>query len=414
MEVVHERCAGLDVSKRDAKVCVRAPGKRPGSYVKPVSTFGSVTAEILRLRDHLIEANVTLVVLEATGDYWKPFYYLLEGAPFELMLVNPVHVKNMPGRKTDVSDAQWLAELGAHGLVRGSFIPPQPIRQLRDLTRTRVNLTRDRAREINRLEKVLEDAGIKLSSVATDILGVSGRAMLNAMVGGQKDPEVLANLARMSLRNKTSQLTAALTGQFTDHHAFLVRLHLQVIDQLAAAVAELTEQIETVIEPLRPVVTLLKSVPGISDRVAVTIIAETGADMSRFPTAAHLASWAGVCPGNHQSAGRVGSTSTRPGNAHLKAALGNAVMGAARTNGCYLQSRYRRRAARSTALKALVATEHAIITSIWHILTTGLPYHDLGGDYYLRRDPEATKRRIIRQANDLGLTVRFDPIEHVS
>lgn len=224
----------------------------------------------------------------------------------------------MPGRKTDVSDAQWLAELGAHGLVRGSFIPPQPIRQLRDLTRTRVNLTRDRGREINRVEKVLEDAGIKLSSVATDILGVSGRAMLNAMVGGQKDPVVLANLARMSLRNKTSQLTAALTGRFTDHHAFLVRLHLQVIDQLAAAVAELTEQIETVIAPLRPVVTLLKSVPGISDRVAVTIIAEGGADMTRFPTAAHLASWAGVCPGNHQSAGRVGSTSTRPGNAALR------------------------------------------------------------------------------------------------
>jgi transposase len=412
MEVVHERCAGLDVSKRDVKVCVRAPGKRRGSYVKPVSSFGSVTAEVLRLRDHLIETKVTLVVMEATGDYWKPFYYLLEDAPFELMLVNPVHAKNLPGRKTDVSDAQWLAELGAHGLVRGSFIPPQPIRELRDLTRTRVSLIRDRVREINRLEKVLEDAGIKLSSVATDILGVSGRAMLNAMVGGEKDPAVLANLARMSLRNKTDQLTVALTGRFTDHHAFLVRMHLQVIDQLAASIAEFTERIETVIEPFRPVLTLLKTVPGISDRVAVTIVAETGADMSRFPTAAHLASWAGVCPGNHESAGRVGSTSTRPGNAHLKAALGNAVMGAARTNG-YLQSRYRRRATRSTALKALVATEHAIIISIWHMLTTGQPYQDLGADYYLRRDPEATKRRIIRQANDMGLTVRFDPIEQL-
>lgn len=274
-----------------------------------------------------------------------------------------------------------------------------------------MTLTRDRAREINRLEKVLEDAGIKLSSVASDILGVSGRAMLDALVNGEKDPAVLASLARMSLRNKTDQLTAALTGRFTDHHGFLVRLHLQVIDQLAVAVAELTERIETVIGPLRPAVTLLRTVPGISDRVAVAIIAETGADMTRFPTAAHLASWAGVCPGHHQSAGRVGSTSTRPGNAHLKAALGNAAMGAARTNGCYLQSRYRRRAARSTPLKALVAIEHAIIISIWQMLTTGQPYQDLGGDYYLRRDPEVTKRRIVQQANDIGLTVRFDPIE---
>ena len=410
MEVVHQRCAGLDVSKRDVKVCVRAPGKRRGSYVKSVSTFGSVTAEILRLRDHLTEAQVTLVVIEATGDYWKPFYYLLEGGQFEVMLVNPAHARNLPGRKTDVSDAQWLAELGAHGLVRGSFVPPQPIRELRDLTRARVTLTRDRAREINRLEKVLEDAGIKLSSVATDILGVSGRAMLEALVSGQNDPVALAALARMSLRNKTNQLTAALTGRFTNHHAFLVRLHLQVIDQLAASVAQLTERIEAVIEPYRPAIKLLKTIPGVSDLSAVAIIAETGADMSRFPTAAHLSSWAGVCPGHHQSAGRVGSTSTRPGNAHLKAALGNAAMGAARTNGCYLQSRYRRRASRSTRLKALVAIEHAILTSVWHMLTTGRPYRDLGGDYYARRDPEATKRRIIRQANDIGLTVRFDPV----
>jgi len=413
MDVVHQWCAGLDVSKRDVKVCVRSPGKRRGSYAKPVSTFGAVTAEILRLRECLIEANVSLVVMEATGDYWKPFYYLLEDGPFELMLVNPVHARNLPGRKTDVSDAQWLAELGAHGLVRGSFIPPREIRQLRDLTRTRVTLTRDRAREINRLEKVLEDAGIKLSSVATDILGVSGRAMLDALVDGQTDPVVLAKLARMSLRNKTDQLAAALTGRFSDHHAFLVRLHLQVIDQLAAHVAELTERIDKVIEPLRDVVSLLRTVPGVSDRGAVAILAEIGPDMSRFPTAAHLASWAGVCPGHHQSAGRVGSTSTRPGNAHLKAALGNAAMGAARTKGCYLQSRYRRHASRLTALKALVATEHAIITSIWHMLTTAAPYNDLGADYYHRRDPENTKRRIIRQANDIGLTVRFDPIEHM-
>jgi len=410
MEVVHERCAGMDVSKRDAKVCLRTPGARRGSYAKAVSTFGSVTAEILRLRDHLVEANVTLVVMEATGAYWKPFYYLLEDAPFEVMLVNPAHAKGLPGRKTDVSDAQWLAELGAHGLVRGSFVPPQPIRELRDLTRTRATLTRDRAREINRLEKLLEDAGIKLSSVATDILGVSGRAMLDALVDGQRDPAVLADMARMSLRKKTAQLTLALRGRFTDHHGFLVRLHLQVIDGLAAAIQELTRRITTTLESFQETLRLLTTIPGVSDRVAATIVAETGADMTRFPTAAHLASWAGVCPGHHESAGRISSTATRPGNAHLKAALGNAAMGAARTDGCYLQARYRRRAARSTRLKALVATEHAILTSVWHMLSTRQPYNDLGGDYYLRRDPEAAKRRIIRQANNLGLTVRFDPV----
>jgi transposase len=411
MEVVHERCAGLDVSKRDVKVCVRSPGKRRGSYAKSVSTFGSVTAEILRLRDHLITANVTLVVMEATGDYWKPFYYLLEHAPFQLMLVNPTHARNIPGRKSDVSDAQWLAELAAHGLVRGSFVPPPPIRVLRDLTRARVTLTQDRVREINRLDKVLEDAGIKLSSVASDILGVSGRAILDALVAGERDPRVLAALARMSLRNKTEQLTAALVGRFTEHHAFMVRLHLQLIDQLAAGIAELTARIDVMIEPFRPILKLLTTIPGVSDKVAVVIIAETGADMTRFPTAAHLASWAGVCPSQNESAGRTKSTSPRPGNSYIKAALGNAAMGAARTNGCYLQARYRRLAARSSALKALVAIEHSILVSVWNMITNNQSYHDLGGDYYARRDPAAAMRRIVRQANALGMNVRFDPIE---
>lgn len=412
MEVVHERCAGLDVSKRDVKVCVRSPGKRRGSYAKSVSTFGSVTAEILRLRDHLTAAGVSLVVLEATGDYWKPFYYLLEGGPFQVMLVNPAHARNLPGRKTDVSDAQWLAELAAHGLVRGSFVPPAQIRVLRDLTRTRVILTQDRVREINRLDKVLEDAGIKLSCVASDILGVSGRAMLQALVVGERNPTVLAALARMSLRNKTEQLTAALTGRFTDHHGFMVRVHLQVIDQLSTSITELTDRIETVIEPYRNVMKLLTSIPGVSDKSAVVIIAETGADMSRFPTSAELASWAGVCPGSHESAGRTKSTAPRPGNSYLKAALGNAAMGAARTNGSYFQARYRRLAARSTALKALVAVEHSILTAVWNMITKDQPYHELGGDYYARRDPAAAMRRIVRQANALGMTVRFDPIEH--
>jgi len=411
MEVVHQRCAGLDVSKRDAKVCVRSPGRRPGSYLKPVTTFSSVTEDILRLRDRLIEDEVTLVVMEATGDYWKPFFYVLEDGPFDVILANPVHVKNLPGRKTDVSDAQWLAELGAHGLVRGSFVPPQPIRELRDLTRLRTTLTRDRAREVNRLERVLQDAGLKLSSVATDILGVSGRAILEALVAGQTDPQALAGLARMSLRRKTQQLTVALTARFTTHHAFLVRLHLHVVDQLAANIAEITARITEAVKPFQPTLDLLRTIPGISDRVAVTVLAEIGDDMSQFPTAGHLASWSGVCPGHHESAGRTKQVSTRPGNNHLKAALGNAAMGAARTADCYLQSRYRTLAGRTSGLKALVAVEHAIIVSIWHMLSHHQPYRDLGADYHQRRDPQQTMRRIVKQANAIGLTVRFDPIE---
>ncbi len=411
MEVVHERCAGMDVSKRDVKVCVRSPGKRRGSYAKAVTTFGSVTAEILRLREHLITAGVTLVVMEATGDYWKPFFYLLENGPFEVMLVNPAHARNIPGRKTDVSDAQWLAELAAHGLVRGSFVPPPPIRILRDLTRARVILTQDRVREINRLDKVLEDAGIKLSSVASDILGVSGKAMLEALVAGERDPHLLAGLARMSLRNKTDQLAAALTGRFTDHHAFMVGLHLKLIEQLTAGITDLTHRIDTVIEPFRPVLKLLTSIPGVSDKVAIVIVAETGGDMTQFPSAAHLASWAGVCPGHHESAGKRKSAAPRPGNSYLKGALGNAAMGAAHTNGCYFQARYRRLAARTSPLKALVAVEHSILTAVWNMITNNQTYNDLGGDYYSRRDPTAAMRRITRQANALGLTVRFEPIE---
>lgn len=348
--------------------------------------------------------------MEATGDYWKPFYYLLEHAPFELMLVNPTHARNIPGRKSDVSDAQWLAELAAHGLVRGSVVPPPPIRVLRDLTRTRVTLTQDRVREINRLDKVLEDAGIKLSSVTSDILGVSGRAMLEALVAGERDPRVLAALARMGLRNKTEQLAAALVGGFTDHHAFMVRLHLQLIDRLAAGIAALTARIDILIEPFRPVLKLLTTIPGVSDKVAVVIFAETGADMTRFPP--RRISRPGQCLPEPERIRRQDQIhQPTPGNSYIKAALGNAAMGAARTNGCYFQARYRRLAARSSALKARVAVEHSILVSVWNMITNNQNYHDLGGDYYTRRDPAAALRRIVRQANALGMAVRFDPIE---
>src|SRR5215218_10453250 len=262
MEIVHSRCAGMDVSKRDAKVCVRVAGRGRRKTVETVSTWSSTTNAILRLREHLIEQRVSLVVMEATGDYWKPFYYLLEDAGFEVMLVNARQVKNLPGRKSDVSDAAWLAQLGAHGLVRGSFVPPAPIRELRDLTRARTMMTRERGREIQRLEKLLEDAGIKLSSVASDITGVSGRAMLRALIAGQRDPAVLADLARRRMRSKIPALTEALTGRFTEHHAFLAGVHLDLIDRHTAAIEEITARIEVVIEPFQPFRELICTIPG--------------------------------------------------------------------------------------------------------------------------------------------------------
>ena len=410
MELIHPRCAGLDVSKRDAKVCVRVAGAGRAAARSTVTTWGAVTNQVLALREHLISEQVTLVVMEATGDYWKPFYYLLEDAPFEVMLVNARHVKNLPGRKTDVSDAAWLAQLGAHGLVRGSFVPPEPIRQLRDLTRTRTTVVRERAREIQRVEKLLEDAGIKLSSVATDISGVSGRAMLEALIAGQRDPGELAELAKRRLRSKIPALTEALTGRFVEHHAFLARLHLDLIDQHTRAVEELTARIEEVMEPFRGARDLIITIPGISVGVADVIIAETGADMARFPTAGHLASWAGTCPGSNESAGRVKSTKTRPGNPYLKGALGVAAMSAARSKDTYLSAKYRRIASRRGPIKAIVAIEHAMLIAIWHMLTTGAFYNDPGGDFYTRRNPDKTKQRAIGQLQKMGYAVTLNPL----
>ena len=279
-------------------------------------------------------------------NYWKPFYYVLDNGPFEVMLVNARHVKNLPGRKTDVSDAAWLAQLGAHVLVRGSFVPPEPIRQLRDLTRARSAIVRERSREIQRLEKFLEDSGIKLSAVASDITGVLGRAMLEALVAGERDPEKLAELAKKRLRIKISQLTEALRGRFNDHHAFIVRVHLDLIDSHTRAITEIAQQIEVTMIPFASARDLLITIPGISITVVDVIVAETGADMNRFPTAGHLASWAGTCPGSNESAGRVKSTHTRPGDPYLKAALGIAAMAAARSNNTYFSAKYRRIASR--------------------------------------------------------------------
>jgi transposase len=410
MDVVHPRCAGVDVSKRDAKVCVRIAGVGRAKAKSTVTTWGAFTGQVLALRDHLVGQAVTLVVMEATSDYWKPFYYLLEDGPFEVMLVNARHVKNLPGRKTDVSDAAWLAELGAHGLVRGSFVPPEPVRQLRDLTRTRTTIVRERAREIQRLEKLLEDAGIKLSSVASDISGVSGRAMLEALIAGQRDPGQLADLAKRRMRSKIPELTEALTGRFGEHHGFLARLHLDLIDNHTRAIDELSARIEVVIEPFRGARDLMTSIPGISTTVADVIVAETGADMSRFPTAWHLASWAGTCPGSNESAGRIKSTHTRPGNPYLKGALGIAAMSAARSHGTYFSAKYRRIASRRGPVKAIVALEHAMLIAIWNMLTTGAFYDDPGGDFYTRLNPDKAKNRAIDQLRKMGYSVTLDTL----
>ena len=410
MDVVHPRCAGLDVSKRDAKVCVRIQAEGRTRATSKVTTWGAVTSQILALRDHLIAEGVTLVVMEATSDYWKAFYYVLDDGPFEVMLVNARHVKNLPGRKSDVSDAAWLAQLGAHGLVRGSFVPPEPIRQLRDLTRTRTTITRERSREIQRLEKLLEDTGIKLAAVASDLVGVSGRAMLEALVAGERDPAVLAEMAKRRMRSKIPELTEALTGRFGDHHAFLVQLHLDLIDQHTRAIDELTTRIEVVLTPFRGARDLMVTIPGISTAVADVIIAETGADMSQFPTAGHLASWAGTCPGSNESAGRVKSTRTRPGNPYLKGALGVAALSASRSKDTYLSAKYRRIASRRGPMKAIVALEHAMLIAIWNMLQTGALYTDPGGDFYARRNPDQAKHRAVDQLRRMGYAVTLEPM----
>ena len=412
MELLHERCAALDIGKKDLKACVRTPspkGKR--SRRQEIRTFATTTNALLELRDWLVAEQVSLVVVEATGDYWRGAFYLLEDQ-LNVILVNAAHAKGLPGRKTDVCDAAWLCQLGECGLLRASFVPPEPIRQLRDLTRYRTTLTAERSREAQRLEKELEDAGIKLSSVATDITGVSGRAILAALIDGERDPQVLAEMAKTRMRPKIPHLVQALTGNFGEHHAFLCRLHLQRIDELTAAIAELSARIAEQMRPFARQLEHLMTIPGVGQTVAEVIVAETGTDMGRFRTGANLASWAGVCPGHHESAGKRKSGKTRHGDRWLTGALGTAAMAAARTKDTtYLGARYRRLIRRVGKKKALVAVQHSILIAVWHMLANDVDYTDLGADYFARLDPERAMRRIIRQANSLGFTVRFDPIQ---
>jgi len=409
MDVLHPRCAGIDISKRDAKVAVRIVRDGQAKAKTEVRTFGSMTPHVLALRDWLVECRVTCVVMEATGDYWKQFYYLLEDAEFEVLLANPRQVRGMPGRKTDVSDAAWLAELAAVGLVQGSFVPSAPIRALRDLTRMRTHLVRERAREVQRLEKVLEDTGVKLSSVASDLTGVSSRAMLRALADGEP-VEAIVDLARGALRKKMPQLADALQGRYTAHHGRLVSMLLDRIDSTEKDIAGLSARIAVEMECHRRARDLLVSIPGWSERVADVFIAETGADMAQFPTAKHLVSWTGVSPGSNESAGRVKSTRTRPGDAYLKGALGVAALAASRSKNTYFAAQYRRIASRRGPMKALVAVENSMLTAAWHMLTNDTGYVDPGADYFANLRPEQTRNRAIHQLENLGYDVTLTPL----
>ena len=410
MDVVCARCAGVDVSKQDAKVCVRIQGRGSKATATRVSTWSSMMPEIVRLREELVAEQVELVVMESTSDYWRPFFYVLSEA-LPVMLVRATDVKGMPGRKTDVSDAEWLADLAAHGLVRASFVPPEPLRQLRDLTRARVGLFQERTREVQRLEKELEDACIKLSSVVSDLQGVSARLMQQALVGDELDPKAMAELARGRMRPKVDQLTQALQGRFNDHHGFMVAFRLARIDQTTADIDRLDQRIDALMEREGFTVArdLLVSVHGIGKHGAEELLAEIGPDMSVFPTAQALASWVGVAPGSHESAGRKHPVAARPGNRYAKRALGIAAKSAARMRNSFLAARFKRVCARRGYGKALVAIQHSMIVAIWHMLSTGEYYHDLGGDYYNRRNPHHAIRRKIRDLEAAGYRVEAAP-----
>jgi transposase len=407
MELVVQRAAGLDVHKRSVTACVRVPDEH--GWNTEVRTFRTFTPTLEALASWLEGHGVTHVAMEATGIYWRPVWQVLEGR-FALTLANPRHVKALPGRKTDVGDAQWLAELCAHGLVAPSFVPDARTRQLRDLTRYRSRQVQLRTQETQRMAKVLEDAGIKLDSVASKTLTVSGRAMIEALCGGERDPDVLAELARGRLRARRDDLRLALAGRFGDHHRALLTQMLRRADDLEGAIAELDHRIATLVEPDETALELLCTIPGVARTTAEIIVAETGADMGRFPTPAHLASWAGMCPGNDESAGRRRSGRTRPGNAWLRAALRQAATAAARTKDTYLASQYWQLARRRGQSRAVIAVGHTILVIAWHVLAHQVAYRELGADWFAqRRDPALRTRRLVAQLEALGHRVELMP-----
>jgi transposase len=408
MEPLYPRCAGIDVHKSNVVVCVRC-SDRPGKPFEEVRTFSTMTRDLLALADWLAEHGVTHVAMESTGVYWKPVFNLLEGR-FEVLLVNAEHIKQVPGRKTDVKDCAWIAQLLQHGLLKASFVPPEPIRGLRDLTRQRTQLIQERTSAANRIQKVLEDANIKLAAVATDVLGMSGRDMLEALIAGETDPEQLADLARKRLREKIPALQLALQGRVTEHHRFLLRLHLDHVDHLGELIGRLGARIEEALAPFAEAVERLQTIPGISQRVAETVVAELGTNMAQFPTADHLASWAGMCPGNNESAGKRRSGHTTKGNRWLKRILVQAAWAASHTKGTYLTAQYHRLAKRRGRKRALVALGHTLLGIIYHVLKRGTTYAELGPDFLDRLEPERLTRQLVKRLQSLGHKVTLEPL----
>jgi transposase len=406
MDIIYPRCAGLDVHKQTVVACVRIAGH--GAPIQEVRTFATTTSGLLALADWLAGFAVMHVAMEATGVYWKPVWHVLEGH-FELVLANAAHVKNVPGRKTDINDAMWLADLLAHGLIRASFVPPVAVQQLRALMRTRKQFVRERSAHVQRIEKVLEDANLKLGVVLTDIVGPSGRAVLQAIIDGHHDPAHLASLVNARVKATRSEVMEALQGHISDHHRFMLKLHLDHIKTLDSAMSAIEQEVGRGLDSFRQAAILLSSIPGLSTVSAHMVVAEIGIDMSRFPTPAHLRSWSCLCPRNDESAGKRRSTRLRPGANWLKTTLVQAAWAAVRVKGSYLQAQFHRLRARRGAKKAIVAIAASMLTAIWHMLRNGTVWNELGAAYFDRNDPQKTATRLIRRLRQIGYTVTATP-----
>lgn len=410
MRIIHKNVAGLDVHKKVVVAAIIVQ-QADGTWLEAKRNFGTVTADLLELSDWLMGQGVTHVAMESTGEFWKPVFNILENN-FEVIVVNAQHISKVPGRKTDQSDAEWIAELMQYGLLKASFIPPLGQRELRELTRYRSSFVKERANLVNRVQKVLESANIKLASVATDVMGISGRAMLAALIQAQATPEQMAELAKGRMRDKRDQLVKALEGRVKAHHRFVLTELLCQIDSLEETIARFDHEIEDYCRPFEEAVQLLDTIPGVGRQAAEIIVSEIGADMSRFPSADHLAAWAGVAPGNNESAGKRRSGRTRKGNRSLGAALNQAAHAAAHTKNTYLAAQYHRLAGRRGNKKAIVAVEHSILVIAYHLIQRHEPYHDLGGDYFDKRRPEVTAKRLVKRLEHLGfqVTLQHNPV----
>jgi len=407
MEVLYPRCAGLDVHKDSVIARARCVSQPRHDEVR---SFGTTTSALLELNEWLRSHGVTHVAMEATGVYWKPIWHLLEG-DFELVLANAQHIRNVPGRKTDVNDASWIADLLAHGLIRSSFVPPPAIQELRDLTRTRKQLVREVAQHNLRIQKTLEDANLKVGSVLSDILGKSGRAILQAIVAGESDPGKLADFAFGNAKRRRTELVESLHGRIRPHHRELLRIHLSVIESLQRAMAEIDVQVGKALAPIQKSVRLLTTMPGVNEVTAQVMVGEIGVDMARFPDAGHLVSWAGLCPKSDESAGKRRSTRVRQGAPWLKTTLVTVAWGAVRTKDSYLQAQFHRLRARRGAKKAIVAVAASMLTAAYHMLKNGVEYRDLGAEHFARHDRSKAIQRLIRRLSDLGCDVQLTPQE---